>query len=78
MKSENESREESYQETVKLLEASLKPDPSFRSLGDLLSDGAFMIPLAPRAGSLPRSSPGDPCPGYPFVPELKLVAACSP
>ena len=47
MKSEIESREGSYKEMVKLLEASLKPDPSFRSLGDLQSDGAFMISLGP-------------------------------
>jgi hypothetical protein len=42
MKSENESREESYQRVVKLF-ASYKPDPTFRSLGDMLSDGAMMV-----------------------------------
>jgi hypothetical protein len=68
MKSENESREESYQEMVKLLEASLKPDPSFRSLGDLLSDGAFMIPLAPPGRVPSKKQPSGPLSGVSVRP----------
>jgi hypothetical protein len=43
MKTNNKSREDSFQELVKLTKTRFKPRPGFRSMGDVLSDNDATI-----------------------------------
>jgi hypothetical protein len=43
MKTNNKAREESYQRLVKIADTMFKPDPTFRSMGDVLSDNNAAI-----------------------------------
>ena len=63
MKTDNKAREESYQRMVNWIDTTFKPDPTFRSMGDVLSDNdAAIISFGVQAAVNPPKEPKDNAP----------------